>query len=146
MGIEQSHWLLRKKVLPQHTDHAGVMWHGSYVNWLEEARVKALDDVGIAYSDLSFDGLEMPVIGLNIKYIVPLMLGDEVILKSTFKHKKNIRLQWETSFINIQGKISAEADVVLTLVRREKTSIRIMRQCPSYIEDALHKLLKGPCL
>ena len=23
-------WRLRKRVLPQHTDHAGVMWHGAY--------------------------------------------------------------------------------------------------------------------
>ena len=26
-------WKLSKLVLPQHTDHAGVMWHGTYVNW-----------------------------------------------------------------------------------------------------------------
>ena len=26
---------LTKRVLPQHTDYAGVMWHGAYVQWLE---------------------------------------------------------------------------------------------------------------
>ena len=36
-------WRLCKRVLPQHTDHAGVMWHGAYVAWLEEARVEALN-------------------------------------------------------------------------------------------------------
>ena len=34
-------WLLERRVLPQHTDHAGVMWHGAYLAWLEEARVEA---------------------------------------------------------------------------------------------------------
>ena len=29
-------WVLVRRVLPQHTDHAGVMWHGSYVAWMEE--------------------------------------------------------------------------------------------------------------
>jgi hypothetical protein len=24
-------WCWRKRVLPQHTDHGGVMWHGAYV-------------------------------------------------------------------------------------------------------------------
>ena len=27
-------WTLEKQVLPQHIDYAGVIWHGSYVNWL----------------------------------------------------------------------------------------------------------------
>ena len=42
---EQQHqrpWQIERTVLPQHTDHAGVMWHGSYLAWLEEARVDAL--------------------------------------------------------------------------------------------------------
>ena len=29
-------YTLTKRVLPQHTDYAGVMWHGAYVQWLEE--------------------------------------------------------------------------------------------------------------
>ena len=42
-------WRLDKRVLPQHTDHGGVMWHGAYVGWLEEARVEALAAVGLPY-------------------------------------------------------------------------------------------------
>ena len=38
--------------MPQHTDHAGVLWHGYYLNWLEEARIDALSKVGIKYIDL----------------------------------------------------------------------------------------------
>ncbi len=146
MGIEPSYWLLRKKVLPQHTDHAGVMWHGSYVNWLEEARIMALDEVGISYAKLSLAGLEIPVVGLNIKYMIPLVHGDEVILTSKFENKRNVRLLWESRFISLEGKLFAEANVVLTLVRREKASLRIARQCPSYIEDAFKKLSNGPSL
>ena len=26
-------WKIEKIVLPQHADHAGVMWHGTYFNW-----------------------------------------------------------------------------------------------------------------
>jgi len=35
-------WELKKKVLPQHTDHAGVMWHGYYLKSLEESRLDAM--------------------------------------------------------------------------------------------------------
>ena len=39
---------MKKIVLPQHADHAGVMWHGKYFNWLEESRINALSEVGIS--------------------------------------------------------------------------------------------------
>ena len=42
-------WKLEKIVLPLHADHAGVMWHGTYFNWLEESRINALSEVGISY-------------------------------------------------------------------------------------------------
>ena len=61
-------WRLVRRVLPQHTDHAGVMWHGAYLAWLEEARVEALASAGLAYSDLSARGLELPVVSLAIDY------------------------------------------------------------------------------
>ena len=45
MSSTNNRWRLIKTVLPQHTDHAGVMWHGSYLNFLEEGRIDALDKI-----------------------------------------------------------------------------------------------------
>ena len=61
-------WRVQKRVLPQHTDHAGVMWHGSYVAWLEEARVEALVAAGLSYAEMTTLGVEMPVVSLKINY------------------------------------------------------------------------------
>ena len=54
--VTEQPWVLQRRVLPQHTDHAGVMLHGAYLAWLEEARVEALAQAGLAYSDLSARG------------------------------------------------------------------------------------------
>ena len=48
---------LTKTVLPQHSNHAGVMSHGKYFNWLEERRINALSKAGINYIDLSKKGI-----------------------------------------------------------------------------------------
>ena len=69
---------LRRRVLPQHTGHAGVMWHGIYVAWLEEARVEALAAAGLVYGDLTARGLELPVVSLTIDCRLPLLHGDVV--------------------------------------------------------------------
>ena len=87
-----NHWKLTKTVLPQHTDHAGVMWHGSYLNFLEEGRIDALDKVGLSYSKLSRNGFEIPVISIQMKYRKSFIHGEKVLLTSQFKLEKKIRL------------------------------------------------------
>ena len=75
-------WELNKKVLPQHTDHAGVVWHGTYLNWLEESRIDSLDRAGIQYTELLNRGFEMPVYKIEIKYLIPIMIGEKLFLKA----------------------------------------------------------------
>ena len=75
-------WQINKTVLPQHTDYAGVMWHGTYFNWLEEGRIDALTKAGLNYFDLTKKGFELPLINASIKYILPLCLGDNITIES----------------------------------------------------------------
>ena len=75
-------WKVEKIVLPQHADHAGVMWHGTYFNWLEESRINALLEVGICYFELTKKGLDLPLINTSIKYKSPLFLGEKITIES----------------------------------------------------------------
>ena len=81
-SVTPNPWRLSKRVLPQHTDHAGVVWHGTYVAWLEEARVEALAMAGASYGEIAARGLEMPVVSLQIEYRRSLHHGDIVHLDS----------------------------------------------------------------
>ena len=60
---------LTKRVLPQHTDYAGVMWHGAYVQWLEEARVEALQAAGLGYAAMTAMGVDMPVVSPTPRWV-----------------------------------------------------------------------------
>jgi acyl-CoA thioester hydrolase len=114
--MECGEWLLRRRVLPQHTDHAGVMWHGAYLAWLEEARVEALAAVGLAYSDLSARGLELPVVSLALEYRRALLHGELVELRSRVLPRRGPRLPWHSRFMLADGVVAAEARVELVLV------------------------------
>ena len=35
------------RVQPHHTDYGGIVWHGNYLTWLEEARVEYFRSIGI---------------------------------------------------------------------------------------------------
>tara|TARA_B100001029_G_scaffold159200_1_gene146363 strand:+ start:196 stop:642 length:447 start_codon:yes stop_codon:yes gene_type:complete len=137
-------WNLTKIVLPQHTDHAGVMWHGSYFNFLEEGRIDALNKVGITYSILSKKGFEIPVISAQIKYKISFTHGEKILLKSQFNLVNKIRLNCKTLCLNVHGDVGAEALIELVLVRKENDSIRLVREIPPEIKKIFLLLEEGP--
>ena len=139
-------WRLHRRVLPQHTDHAGVMWHGAYVAWLEEARVEALATAGLAYSVLSARGLEMPVVRLAINYRSSLMHGDQVELRSLVMPRRGLRLPWYAWFLGPGDRVAAEAQVDLVLVDFSAGALqrRPLRHPPRELAKALKTLWEGP--
>ena len=138
---------MQRAVLPQHTDHAGVMWHGSYLAWLEEARVEALRQAGLAYSDLSERGLELPVISLKIDYRQALLHGESVQLESWVLPQQGVKLPWRSTFLKADGSVAAEAHVelVLTDMSQGPSQRRLVRKPPEELRQALEQLRKGPC-
>ena len=143
-SIINKDWKLTKIVLPQHTDHAGVMWHGSYLNFLEEGRVDALDKVGLSYSKLSKNGFEIPVISIQIRYKISFFHGEKVLLMSKFKLENKIRLTCKTLFLKSNGDIGAEAIIGLVVVRKINDSIKLVRELPLQVKNILLLLEEGP--
>ena len=137
-------WRLTKTVLPQHTDHVGVMWHGSYLDFLEEGRIDALDKVGFSYSELSKKGFEIPVISLQIKYKISIIHGEKVLLNSQFKIENKIRFTCKTLFLKTNGEIAAESIIGLVVVRRINDSLKLVRELPIQIKNLLLLLEEGP--
>ena len=144
--MEPRPWTLRRRVLPQHTDHAGVMWHGSYLAWLEEARVEALAAVGLEYSALSARGLELPVVSLAIDYRQALLHGDLVELRSAVEPRRGESMPWRSWFVRADGAIAAQARVELVLVELSAGAQRrrLRRRLPDDLAAAVAALERGP--
>jgi acyl-CoA thioester hydrolase len=83
------------KVSPHHTDHGGIVWHGSYLTWMEEARIEALREIGVEYADLVAVGCELPVVDLSIRYQKSLRMGQSAIVRCRMQPVKGVRLIWE---------------------------------------------------
>ena len=135
-------WELKKKVLPQHTDHAGVVWHGTYLNWLEESRIDSIGKAGIRYIELLNRGFEMPVYKIEIKYLMPIMIGDEIIVKSSFFTNQGPRIKVNSTFTNLRNKIHAKASIDIVLIN--KNNFKVIRKKPAFLENCFNNLRNGP--
>ena len=131
-------WKIEKIVLPQHADHAGVMWHGTYFNWLEESRIYALLEVGISYFELTKKGFDLPLINTSIKYKSPLFLGDKIKIESEFNIGKSPRVNIISKFLNDRNQTLTIAEVNLVLINKENFSI--IKKRPDFLSKAFIKL------
>lgn len=124
---------------PHHTDYGGIVWHGSYIAWMEEARVECLRSIGIAFADLVAMGCDLPVVELAIRYHQPIQMGKNVLIKTRMVGVSGVRINWDYQIQSPDGQeLYATARVTLVAVDRDKG--KILRQLPPSIKNALVKL------
>lgn len=124
---------------PHHTDYAGIVWHGSYIAWMEEARVECLREIGIQYADLVALGCDLPVVELSVRYHRPMQLGVRAVVRTRMAESSGVRINWDYQILSLDGQeLFVTARVTLVAVDREKG--KIMRHLPPVIEHALARL------
>ncbi|MGF1512739.1 MAG: acyl-CoA thioesterase [Elainellaceae cyanobacterium] len=141
------------RVQPHHTDYGGIAWHGSYVAWMEEARVEYLRSLGMDFANLVALGCDLPVVDLSIRYHRSLPLGATAIVRTRMQNIDGVRLNWNYKIQPLDSDLDhsdlgreagaagvyASAQVSLVAVDREKG--KIMRQLPPEIKRVLMQLV-----
>ncbi|MBQ8847860.1 MAG: acyl-CoA thioesterase [Candidatus Gastranaerophilales bacterium] len=74
-----------QKVFYQDTDAYGVVWHGSYLRWLEMGRVLLCEKAGFKLSELEKEDIVLPVAEIDIKYKLSAKLEDEILIETKIK-------------------------------------------------------------
>lgn len=127
------------RVQPHHTDYAGIVWHGTYVTWMETVRVECLRALGVGYEDLVQAGCDLPVVDLTLRYHRSLRLGALVSVRARLEPVRGVRLGWlyelsspDRSALYVTGRV--------TLVTLDRERGRILRRLPDTLTQALTQL------
>ncbi len=116
------------KVQYADTDAYGVVWHGTYLRWMEAGRVEWLFQNGIRIDEMARDfGIVMPVVEINIKYKYPAKLMNNVVVSTVVKSFTCASVTFEQVIkIKETGKICTIAEVKATALDREGKVMRDM--------------------
>jgi len=124
---------------PHHTDYSGVVWHGSFIAWMEEARVECLQSIGVNFADLVAMGCNLPVVELAIKYHQPIWMGMRAVVRTRLNAKTGVRMHWDQQIQSPDGEVLyVTAQVTLVAVDPQKG--KVLRRLPPAIESTLVKL------
>ncbi len=69
-------------------DPMNVVWHGTYIRYLEVARCALLESINYNYDEMFDNGHAWPVVDLRVKYIKPLIYKQKVNIEATI-------IEWE---------------------------------------------------
>lgn len=83
------------KVRYKETDQMGVVYHGNYFTWFDIGRTEFFRNMGMVYTELEDDGVLLPVIEANCKYIKPAKYDDEIIIITKLSSLKGVRLKFQ---------------------------------------------------
>lgn len=127
------------EAFPHHTDYGGVVWHGTYISWMEEARIVALRSVDVGYDQLVALGFELPVVQLEIRYHQFVHMGDRLRIKHRISDLKGVRIPWEFKVESLDGsQCYVTAKTTLVVINRQTG--KIQRRWPGILSDAMAKL------
>ncbi len=70
-------------------DPMNVVWHGNYARFLEQARCVLLDAIGYNYVEMKESGFAWPIVDMRIKYVRPVLLGQEIVIAATLIEFQN---------------------------------------------------------
>jgi acyl-CoA thioester hydrolase len=72
------------KIRFSEVDSMGVVWHGTYAKYFEDAREAFGEKFGLGYLFVFENGFFTPLVSLDFKYKAVIKYGDEIIIKATF--------------------------------------------------------------
>ncbi len=128
------------QVHPHDTDYAGIVWHGSYIRWLEAARVECLRQIGgVDFADLVAIGCDLPVVDCSIRYHQSVKMGATMIVKARVLPQVGVRLIWDYCIVEAET-VCVTAQV--TLVPLDRTRGKILRRLPEPLQTATQRLQK----
>lgn len=105
--------IFKQKVFYSDTDAYGVVWHGSYLRWLEMGRVYWCEMMGHRLQELEAQNIVLPVTNLNIRYKRSAKLDDIIEVQTDIAGFNGTSATFKQEiYVNDKLYITAEVEVV----------------------------------
>ena len=119
------------------TDQMGLVHHGSYVNYFEEARIAWISNLGFSYSEMEKSGIILPVSKLNVSYLRPAYFDDNLVVNVELAEMPTSRLIFNYMIKKNNNEVVVTGNTVLAFLNKEtKRPVR----CPDYILEKVTPL------
>lgn len=121
------------------TDKMGYCYYGVYAQYFEIGRTDLMRNLNLSYKDIENQGIMLPVLSLNTKYIKPAYYDDELTIKTRIEKMPGLRIEFKYEVYNQKSELLCIGDTTLVFINSET---RKPMSPPLEIEKKLMKYFK----
>ena len=129
---------IKIKVRYCETDQMGLVHHGSYINYFEEARIAWISNLGFSYSEMEKSGIILPVSKINVIYLRPAYFDDDLLVSVELAELPTSRLIFNYTLKKKEEVIVTGTTVLAFLNKETKMPVK----CPDYMMEKVTPLFK----
>lgn len=96
-------------------DPMGVVWHGNYFRYFEQAREALLRSINYSYAEMAASGYVWPVVDTRVKYRLPLRCEEAIRVEASISEYEN-RLRIDYVIRNAAGQVTTKAHTLQVAV------------------------------
>jgi acyl-CoA thioester hydrolase len=130
----QFHFFTEVIVRFAETDAAGIAHHSAFLIWFEAARVAYLAEHAGGYQALRDQGIESPVVEINVRYLSPARFDEKLRVYARCHDIRGARFRFQYR-IERDGERLAEGSSLHALV--DADTLRPIRM-PAWLKEAIH--------
>ena len=127
---------IKLRVRYSDTDQMGYVYYGRYASYYEVARVELFRSLGFSYKNLEEEGIGMPVINMDTKYLLPIKYDEEIIIKTRIEELPSSKIIFYYDIFNKKNNLANSAKTTLTFINlSSKKPVRIPKELLELIEN-----------
>ena len=131
---------MKQRVYYADTDAYSVAWHGSYLRWMEAARVEFCTQIGIDLVALQKLDIAIPVTNINIRYKSSAVLDERLIVETTLTKLSILTATFTQIIKNAEtGQVHTIAEVEVVAVHNDG---KLYRRLPDELKTVLEGALE----
>lgn len=114
------------------TDAMGIVYYANYFVWFEAARGDFMRTFDSSYRELEAEGVLMPVIEAECRYLAPARYDDEVEVRAEARLLSHVRVEFTYEVSIVGGRAIATGRTAHAAVDRDGRP----RRLPSHVVEA----------
>ena len=107
---------IKLRVRYSDTDQMGYVYYGRYASFYEVARVELFRSLGFSYKKLEEEGIGMPVIDMETKYILPIKYDEQIKINTIIENLPSSRISFKYEVYNQNNELANTAKTTLTFI------------------------------
>ena len=116
------------------TDAMGVVWHGNYLKFFEDAREKFGEEHGMEYLDVFNKGFYKPIVKSDINHKASVYYGQRVLVKATLEDHPASKIVFKYVVTNLaNGKIAATGSTTQVFLSVKENLLELVK--PDFIKE-----------